>query len=138
MASVTFNGERYHDDRLFVLHICKCTVSALDDQMLETVIYHENAPAEYLWCLATYRNVPGYPAVRVDHFQTYDEARAYRERTEPTVPLISLGGSSPRVSLSYAEFAECKSRNGFKDYDYHEVYSSGGKNPMEVVISRRR
>ena len=73
--------------------------------MLETVIYHEAAPAEHLWCLITYRNTPGYPAVRVDHFQTRDEARSYMERTEPTVPLISLGGSSPRRPLPYAEFA---------------------------------
>jgi hypothetical protein len=138
MADIIFNGEKYHDDRLFVLHICKCTVSALDDQMLETVIHHEDAPADHLWCLVTYRNTPGYPATRVDHFQTPDEARAYMEKTEPTVPLISLAGSSPRIPLSYDEFVAWKARNGFRDFDYHEVYASGGKNPKEMIIARRR
>lgn len=106
---ISFNGELYYDDRLYVLYVCKCTVSPVDDDMLETIIHHESAPANHRWCIATYRNVKGYSLVRVDHFDSYDEARLYLEKTEPTVPLASLNGSPPASPMPYPEFSEWKS-----------------------------
>lgn len=138
MAQNPFNGEIFNDDRLFVLHIAKCTVEEADDETVETVIHHESAPVGHIWCVVTYRNTPNYPITRVDHFGLFEEARTFLERTEPTVPLISLDGNSPSEPLSYPQFAEWKIQSGFKEYDYRSMYSLGGENPKEMVLSRRR
>lgn len=138
MPGVEYEGETYHDDRMFVLHLCKCTVAASEDETFTTTIYHEKAPAEYKWCLATYRNIARYPASRVDDFDSLKAARAYMERVEPTVPRISLGGRSPRPPLPYNQWVEWKAKNQLNDYDYKEMFSRGGTNPREFVISRRR
>ena len=95
MLGLEYEGQIYNDDRIFVLHIAKCTVAPIDDETIETTIYHDQPPAEHIWCLVTYRNVARYPAVRVDHFESNEAARVYMERVEPTVPRISLGGQSP-------------------------------------------
>ncbi len=94
MSEKAFNGEIYCDDRMFVLYLCKGTVD-IDDDLITTTIYHEEAPKDYKWCLVTYRNVDRYSIVRVDHFNSKDEAKAYMKKVEPTVPLISLGGGAP-------------------------------------------
>jgi len=138
MADTEFNGETYRDDRMFVLYVCPCTVDDLDQNTIETVIYHEAPPAEHLWCVVTYRNTSRFPATRVDHFRTHDEAHAYLQKVEPSVPLVSLGGSSPRVPLPYAEFAEWKSRNQFKEFDFRDAYSTGIRDAVELVVSRKR
>lgn len=137
MGNTFYNGEMYNDDRLYVLLIAKCTITEVDEETIETIIHHESAPADHLWCIATYRNTNTYPLTRVDHFHTYDQARAYLEKTEPTVPLISLDGNSPTVPLSFASFLDWKSENSFKDYDYRAVYARGGTNAKEMCISRR-
>jgi hypothetical protein len=79
-----------------------------------------------------------YSAARVDHFETFTAAEDYTKRIEPTVPLISLGGQSPRRSLPYDEFLKWKSENNFKEYDYRKMYLPGGAgNRKEVMYSRR-
>jgi hypothetical protein len=138
MCGVEFNGETYHDDRIFVLHVCKCTVVAKDDDMLETTIYHEDAPDKHKWCLVTYRNVTRYPAIRVDHFDSFEAARDYMKKVEPTVPLISLCGRSPGTTLPYDKFIKWKAKNYFKEYDYKKMYLEGGSNPKEVMYSKRQ
>jgi len=93
----SFNGEVYNDDRMFVLYVCKCTVSEKHD-CLSTTIYHDEEPENYKWCLVTYRNVARYRAYRVDHFNTENEAKGYMLQVEPETPLISLGGGAKSSS----------------------------------------
>jgi hypothetical protein len=107
---------------MFVLHICKCTVETDADGIVATMIHHESVPMDSTWCLVTYRNTARYPAYRVDHFDSFEEACAGLERIEPTVPLISLGGRSPDVPLTYEEFAAWKTKEGLRDYDYKYVF----------------
>ena len=132
-----FGGELYRDDRMFVLHISKCTVAAVDSTTLETTIYHEGAPPSHKWCVVTYRNTATYPSVRVDHFLSLSEAREYVEKVEPMVPLVSLDGRPPKIPLAYSSLPAWKARNNFKDYDYKAMYAGGGSSPKELILSRR-
>lgn len=137
MNKISFEGEIYNDDRMFVLYVCKCTVE-VGDNTIATTIYHEKPPENYKWCVVTYRNVRRYRAVKVDHFETENDSRTYIAEVEPTVPLISLEGRSPDIPLSYDKFLEWKEKNGFKEYDYKKMFSMpGGSNPQEQMISRR-
>ena len=136
MNGLEFNGATYHDDRMFVLYVSKCTVRA-DREGVSTTIYHEESPENHEWCVVTFRNVERYTATRVDHFDTEAEAIAYRQEVEPTVPLISCGGRSPQSILPYNEFIKWKRENGFKEYDYKKMFSSGGENPRETFYMPR-
>jgi len=138
MNGIEFNGETYRDDRMFVLYICRCTVDIIEGEIVATTIYHEDAPETHEWCLVTYKNVTRYPAIRVDHFESLKAAQDYMKKVEPTVPLISLGGNSPQAPLLYDQFAKWKAKNHFKEYDYREMYLSGGGNPKEVVYTKKR
>lgn len=138
MQSFEFNGEIYRDDRMYILHLCRGKATALDGEMIETIIFHEDARAEHGWCLVTYRNTSGFPATRVDHFDSLEEAQEYLRAIEPTVPLLSLGGKSPAVPLSYDEFCAWKIRNELTDFDHRKTYPDGGSNPRDILITRRR
>jgi hypothetical protein len=138
VTNVEYAGQTYNDDRLFILHLCKCTIDGSALETIATTIYHENAPGESKWCLATFRNTARYPAVRVDDFYSLEAARTYMERVAPTGPLVSLGGQSPAEPLPYDQWLAWKTKNGFQDYDYKKRYLPGGKNPREVVISKKR
>ena len=138
MTEVTFRGERYRDDRMFVLHCCKCTVAELPEGAVETTIYHEEAPPDHGWCVATYRNTGRCPIYRVDPFESASGARRHIEGVEPQTPLVSLGGRSPIVPLSYPQFVAWKNDNGLKDYDYAAMYTPGGSNAREIIICQRR
>ncbi len=136
MSNIEFNGESYHDDRMFVLYVCKCTVD-INDDVMSTKIYHEEAPENHKWCLVTYRNAARYFATRVDHFDFENEAKTYMKKVEPTVPLISLGGRSPHAPLPYDQFVKWKEKNNFKEYDYRKMYLPGGTNHVETIYSKR-
>jgi hypothetical protein len=131
-----FNGEIYHDDRMFVLYVCKCTED-MNDDVIATTIYHEQAPDNHKWCVVTYRNVPRYRATRVDCFDSEDKAIAYMRKVEPQVPLISLGGKAPHTPLPYDQFVSWKERNGFEEYDYNKMYLPGGTNPKETMYRNK-
>lgn len=138
MAMHEFRGEAYNDDRMYVLHIARCTISAGPDDTTVTTIHHERVPDDALWCLVTYRNTPRYPATRVDRFDSPEEARSYLERVEPTVPRISLGGRPPSEPLTFDAWKDWKAANGLKEYDYRTMYSPGGEAPQETLISKSR
>ena len=138
MGDLHFQGEVYNDDRMFVLHVCRCTVTARDDGTMVTTIHHEVDPSDSRWCLVTYRNTASYPATRVDHFDSLEDARAYLERVEPTVPRVSLAGRPPVAPLPYDQFVAWKAANDLKDYDYRQMYIPGGENRCETIISTRR
>jgi hypothetical protein len=135
MQTTEFDGETYNDDRLFVIAICKCKVADADGGMVETVIHHENPPADHLWAVVTFRNTRRYPIVRIDHFARSDSAQAYLRTVEPQAPLISLGGASPRVPMSFDKYTAWKVANNYEDYDYRKVFSPNGTNPCELLIT---
>ena len=135
MQTTKFNGEIYNDDRLFVIAICKCKVADADGGMVETVIHHENAPADHLWAVVTFRNTRRYPISRVDHFASADAAQAYLQSVEPQVPLVSLGGSPPKVPMLFDKYTAWKVANNCEEYDYRRMFSPGGANPCEMVMT---
>ena len=137
MPLVTHNGVAYFDDRMFLVHICRCT-AVLKRDATETTIYHDNVPAEAKWCVVTYRNTVKYPAVQVDHFETREQAQAYVERIEPTVPVVSLGGVAPEGPIPYSMFVAWKAAAGLKDYDYKTAFSGEGTNNREVLLTPNR
>lgn len=101
-----------------------------------TTVHHESAPTEHKWCVVTYRNTPRYPAVRVDHFDSFRQAQDYVEKVEPSVPRISFGGRAPQPPPSYDRFAKWKSDNKLKEYDYRAMYLPGGSNARETIITK--
>jgi hypothetical protein len=138
MAERRFQGETYNDDRMYVLHVARCIAAPGPDDTTVTTIYHENVPEDATWCLVTYRNTPRYPATRVDHFSSMEEARSYLERVEPTVPRISLGGREPEEPMAFDAWKAWKVANGWREYDYRIVFTPGGENPGEMLISKNR
>ncbi|MBV2089327.1 MAG: hypothetical protein KUF72_00405 [Candidatus Thiodiazotropha sp. (ex Ctena orbiculata)] len=132
MAEIEFNGERYNDDRMFVLYICRCTVRVSDEYEI-TAIYHEDAPKESHWCLITFKNVSRYIAHRVDHFETRREAEIYAAHIEPQTPLISMGGESPTNPIAITDYLKWKHENKFQEYDYKKMFPQGVKNPQENI-----
>jgi len=135
-STILFNGEEYFDDRLFVIHLCKGTVKIQKDGVVATTIYHENPPADHLWCVVTYRNCNRYPIFRVDSFYHQSNAIEFLQQIEPTTPLISLNGSPMYFQLTFEEYCLWKKKNAFKEYDYKPLFSSDGTNPQEVIFQR--
>jgi len=131
------DGVEYHDDRMYVLHICRCKASLKGD-CTETTVYHESPPPDARWCVLTYRNIRGYPGIRVDHFDTFEEAQAYQMRIEPLTPLVSLGGRTHQKPLSCQAFMNWKKTNGLEEFDYRAVYTPGGANPKEIILTKNR
>jgi len=133
--TIKFEGQDYFDDRLFILYLCKGTVEIEPgpEGSVWTRIYHEKAPDDHVWCVATYRNCNRHPLYRVDSFYKKEDAEQYIKKIEPETPLISCGGKPPKSPLSYEEYSEWKVKNGFKDYDWQSLYSSDGTNASESV-----
>lgn len=133
--TIYFEGFDYHDERMFVLHLAKGTVVTKPDQdgIIWTTVYHGNAPANYIWCLITYKNYDGYPISRVDHFAEKENALKYMQEVEPEVPLVSLNGRAPEIRMSICEFNLWKKSKGFKDYDFKKVFSGEPNNPKELI-----
>ena len=138
MPPVHFRGTHYYDDRLFVMLLSRCDVTLNADGTQTTTVYHESPPHNCKWCIVTYKNTANYPAVRVDAFDSFDEARTYLERIEPTVPLVSLDGNAQSPPLNYRAFAAWKRLNGLEDFDYAQVKDPGGTNPKEIITTMPR
>jgi hypothetical protein len=77
-----FQGEEYRDDRIFVINLCRGTVTRAGQARRNR------------WMVETYRNAPSLPAYRSDDFGTRDEAVTYIKKIEPLTPIISNGGQS--------------------------------------------
>lgn len=136
--STVWRGESYNDDRIFVIHVARCTVRRVENGVMETTIYHEDAPADHIWGLITFRNTVRYPIVRVDHFDRESEAMEYRREVEPTVPLISQDGQPMQDTLSYGDWCAWKAEQGWSEYDYRRMFRPGGERPREIVMQRAR
>ena len=134
MAHVEFDGRTYNDDRIYVFYIAPCT-EEIEAEYVHYRIYHNNPPAEYKWCLVTYRNTERYPVSRLDAFETKTGAQEYQKRVEPTTPLISLYARQSR--MTYDEFVDWKNQQNFKEYDYKKMYLGGGENHTELITIKR-
>jgi hypothetical protein len=134
MNTFEFEGNTYNDDRLFVLHVCPCTIQE-NNQNLRTTIYHGQPPANHYWCVVTFRNTDRFPAVSVKHFHTEDEANGYKDHVEPTTPRISTGGQGANPAPSLEQFREWKLLNDIKDYDYRQMFLEDSVNPTETITT---
>ena len=92
-----WKGHWYHDDRLFVLDI---------------VLAKKGSGR--VWAVITRRNCTGYPPVRVDEFDSREDAQAYVKEVEPITPLISHGGSARSPTPSYAEYITLLREDGLR------------------------
>lgn len=132
---IRFQEQEYFDDRLFVLYLCegKVDVTPDSDGIIWTTIYHEQAPADCIWCVVTYKNCIGYPIADVRHFTSRERAAVYIWHIEPETPLISLGGRSSNPPMPYQDYAAWKKENNFKEFDFQNVYTPGGSNAEEII-----
>lgn len=133
---IIFMGQSYFDDRMYVLYLCKATSTDAGEGLVETTIYHDQPPAHSVWCIATFRNCITYPLHCVNLFDLKHEALEYWRTVEPTVPLISLNGASPKTPLPYDEYMTWKKKNKFKEYDIDLVYSPGARNRKEIALNK--
>jgi hypothetical protein len=137
MSPVRYKGDVYNDDRMFVMALLRGTVREDPDGTVTTTVHHDENVPDAEWCLATYRNVPGYPAFRIDRFESREAAQAYLEQVEPTVPLVSLRGQPRQPPLPFAEFVAWKRANGFREYPVEELYTPGNRARSEFFVQRR-
>lgn len=121
MKTAFFDGEEFFDDRLYLVHVARCTVSEKDG-VRATDVHLGRAPSQHLWCVVTRKNTNRWPPTRIDHFPTEDAALEYLMRVEPLTPLVSLDGKSPSRPLPYAEFCKWKEANGLKDFDWKLLF----------------
>ena len=137
--TIEFEGQKYFDDRLFVLYLCagKVEIEEGEGGVVWTKVYHENPPKDHLWCVATYKNCQRYPLYRVDSFYKEEDATAYIKQVEPETPLISLGGKTPENHLPYEQYLEWKRKNNLHDYDWKSLYSTDGANASESIGQTR-
>jgi hypothetical protein len=125
-----YEGIVYNDDRMFVLYLCKCTISE-NDEFIVTTIHHNETPRGAIWSVITFRNNERYTAVKGSHFESKEEAEAFTREIEPQTPLVSLNGSPPLEPLSYQEFLSWKERNNFEEYDYKKMFLPDTVNATE-------
>ena len=135
--TIAYQGDQYFDDRLYVLYLCKGKVDPESDGLIATTIYHDQAPADSIWCVVTYKNCNRYPLNRIDSFYKKDDAIAYLKLIEPETPLISLEGKSPQNPVAYDDYVLWKKKNGLKDYEWESLYTPGGSNARETIYQTK-
>ena len=126
------NGESFHDDRVFILNVCKVTAELVDDQRC-TTIHHENAPEDHVWAVVYYKNSGSYPPSKIDFFRTEEEAQDFYRAVAPQCPRVSLGGRPPEAEQSFEEYSAWLRSNDWHEYDYRAVFGGEGKNAKERV-----
>ena len=82
----------FHDDRVFVLEITPVESSSTEAVVLAPNLSSKRARQ---WAVVTRRNVPGYPAHRVDRFNTESEAVDFYKCTVSSTPRRSTGERPP-------------------------------------------
>jgi hypothetical protein len=130
--SPTFNGETFHDDRMYLLYTCKCATSETEED-IATTIYHVAAPQGHTWCVVTYRNSARFQAVKVDHFKSENRAIEYAQHFSPRSPLVSLNGKAPHRPMSYQLYSKRLRENNLSEYSYKNLYPKGVRNPSEKI-----
>jgi len=110
-----YRGRIYHDDRLFILDMVR--------------VRKED---RYVWSVITRRNHAGYPAFRVDKFESRKSAVEFIKKIEPTTPRISLGGNPPQTPLPYSEYCEQLKREGVPSA--LEIFELNKRTPREIIV----
>jgi hypothetical protein len=114
---INYEGRFYNDDRLFILDLSQATKGK-----------------ERIWVVVTRRKYKGFPPYRVDEFNTKEDAIAFIKRIEPTTPLISFEGKSPRKPLEYAEYCAELKRLGIPSS--LEIYEMNIENRRELIVEQ--
>ncbi len=110
-----YEGRVYKDDRVFILDL---------------------TPAEKnnrsVWAVVTRRNCVGFSTYRIDDFPTKEEAIKFIKKTEPTTPLISLGGKEPISPLSYDNYCKQMTKAGLSSA--MEIYELNKNVKRNIII----
>lgn len=122
------------DDRLFLIGIYPCQLTRIEGGAYETMIYYDSLNDHAIWAVVYYRNEPSYPITHVFHFDEKERAEMYRSIVEPSTPLKSLGGQSPSMPLSYAEYQQWKLASGLSDFDPNRAYVVDDTNRRDLII----
>jgi hypothetical protein len=125
------------DDRMFVLAVYPARLAKDKEENHQTVIFYDQTPENGLWTVLTFRNVEGYPLVGVAHFEKEEHARAYKAGLEPSIPLTSLGGQSPKTQMTPEDFAAWKEEMGFQDFHPDKAPRLVGDDRAEVVMQTK-
>ncbi len=106
--------DEYRDDRMYVMRISS-KFEKMNDRLISASIKEDkSAIAKGAVVLVTYRNTYSLPAIRVDEFESLDEAINYVMRVEPTCPRVSLGGSGPNPTPSWESHLDWLRSEGLK------------------------
>ena len=135
--SETPQEEVFLDDRMFVLAVYPARLAKDKEENHQTVIFYDQTPENGLWTVLTFRNVEGYPLVGVAHFEKEEHARLYKAGLEPSIPLTSLGGQSPKTHMTPEDFAAWKEERGFQDFHPDKAPRLVGDDRAEVVMQTK-
>lgn len=112
---IEFEGHMYNDDRMFVLSAQQCSLTE-DDETWSAIVHYDEPELATHWCVITLRNTPTYPRVKVNVFDTKDDAQAFYDDIERQTPMVSYNGdTSPYMTIP--EYKKWKSDNNLKEYD---------------------
>ena len=129
--------EAFLDDRMFLLAVYPARLAKDAEENHQTAIFYDQTPENGLWTVLTFRNVADYPLVGVAHFEREDHARAYKAGLEPSIPLTSLGGQSPKTVMTPDDFAAWKEERGFVDFHPDNAPRLVGTDRAEIVMQTK-
>lgn len=134
-----FQDTVYNDDRMFILYLCKCTITE-NNKYITTTIHYEKAPDDFIWSVITFRNNERYTAVKGNHFDSKEDAEAFIRETYPLTPLVSLNGKPPDslLILEYQDFMNACKRNGFQEYDYKKMFHGDTEDSAFEMLVREK
>ena len=136
MATLDLDGEHFLDNRLYLMHVARCTVS-VNDGVRATTVHFADAPPGHQWCVLTRRNTAKWPPIRINHFPTEEAAVDFLRHIEPLTPLISLAGKSPARPLSYAAYCEWKRINRLANFDWTWLFPTHAKEGQVETLYER-
>jgi len=90
------------------------------------------------WGVLTFRNVQGYPPVRVDLFDTEEEAVNYLIKVAPEAPRVSLKGRHPYPVPTFEELQDWLVSIGEKKLPYYKVNLSENNEYIAPISLRNR
>ncbi len=107
MEMLSFGGQYYLDDRMFVVDVEPFVAPDTKDG-------HTVAS----WAVMTRRNVPGYVVFRRSLFESRERAIAVLRHLAPQTPRLSLHGLSPVPPPSYEQYNAWLRDQGLAPLDY--------------------
>lgn len=106
MEMLSFGGQYYLDDRMFVVDVEPFATRGDDND------------ATTGWAVTTRRNVPGYAIFRRRVFERRDQAIAVLHTIAPRTPRLSLRGLSPVPAPSYEQHNQWLCEQGLDPLAY--------------------